>query len=59
MKIAYLVYKFSKNNHVYSIMAENRSAARWNIEIAHHVDLSGAKFEEIRKGTVINSGIVK
>ena len=59
MKTSYLVYKFHKNGHIYTIMAENRTMARWNVELAHHVDLSGAKYQELRKGTVIRSGIEK
>lgn len=60
MKTSYLVYKFHKNGHTYTIMAENRTMAQWNLEISHHVDLSGAKYEGIdRKGNVIVSGIVK
>ena len=60
MKTSYLVYKFHKNGHIYTIISENRVMARWNIEISHHVDLAGAKFEEMRRnGTVVNSGIVK
>lgn len=59
MKIDFLVYKFSKNGHTYTIVAENRTMARWNVERAHHVDLSGAKYQELRKGTVIRSGIEK
>lgn len=60
MKTSYLIYKFHKNGHVYSIMSENRTMARRSIELAHHVDLTGANYEDTtRKGAVIASGIIK
>ena len=60
MKTSFLVYKFHKNGHVYSIVAENRTMARSRIEFEFRMDLTGAKFEEMQKnGTVLLTGIEK
>lgn len=54
------LYKFTtKNGKWYYAMATNRTTARRQIETANRIDLTGAKYEEIYKNRVIETGIVK
>jgi len=59
MKESYLIYKFIKDGHTYTASGANRWEARLNIELAHHVDLTGAAFQVISKNHVLYTGIEK
>lgn len=52
-------YRFTINNKVYTAGGNNRFEAQDKIELANHVELTGATFEEIWKLRVVRTGIVK
>ena len=54
-----MVYRFTKNNHRYSVRGNNRIDAQANAEITFGVKLNGAMYEEIYRGKVIKQGFVK
>lgn len=57
--MANTIYTFTKNGTRYSSGGNNRFEAQLFIELAHHVNLSGATFEEYYKLRLIRTGIVK
>lgn len=52
------LYRFIKNGKIYYSDGENRFSAQLAIEVAGHIDLTGATFEVIFKNKVIRTGTV-
>ena len=52
-------YTFKKNGKSYSAKGSNRFDAQLSIELAYHIDLTGATFEEVYKLRVVRTGTVR
>lgn len=52
-------YTFTKNGKKYSAKGDNRFDAQFNIELAYHISLKGAKYEEIYKLRTVATGTVR
>lgn len=56
----YTYYRFTTEDGTrYTVTGNNRFQAQSHIELGHHIDLTGATFEEVYKGKVEMRGIVK
>lgn len=53
------IYRFTKNGRTYSAKGNNRIEAQFNAELANHIDLTGATYEEIYKLRVVRTGICR
>ena len=55
-----MTYRFTKNGKTYTTrQGQNRFEAQLNLELQFQTSLKGATFEEIWKGKVERTGIVK
>lgn len=55
-----MIYRFTKDGKTYTTaQGKNRFEAQLNIELSFQTDLTGATFEEVWKGKVDRTGIVK
>jgi hypothetical protein len=55
-----MTYRFAKNGKTYTTaQGKNRFEAQLNLELQFQTSLQGATFEEIWKGRVERTGIVK
>jgi hypothetical protein len=55
-----MIYRFTKDGKTYTTaQGNNRFEAQENLELQFQTDLRGATFEEVWKGRVDRTGIVK
>lgn len=55
-----MIYRFTKDGKTYTTaQGKNRFEAQENLELQFQTDLKGATFEEVWKGKVDRTGIVK
>ena len=55
-----MIYRFTKDGNTYTTaQGKNRFEAQANLELQFQTDLTGATFEEVWKGRVDRTGIVK
>lgn len=52
-------YRFTKNGKTYCHGGNNRFEAQQAVELAFHIDLTGAKFEEVYKNKIERTGYVR
>ena len=53
------IYTFRKDGKTYSVTGQNRIDAQDKIEMAFHISLLGATFEEVYKLRVVRTGTVR